>query len=101
MRFFSQLILLGVCLSATPAYSGNSINNACLSSDRDAANRALCACLQSVADKSLSPAEQRRGAQLFGKPHLSEELRASARDSDRVFWQKWQSFGDRAQKTCG
>jgi hypothetical protein len=95
-----QWALIMMIGAATPAFSGSAIGNACLSGGRNAASHELCGCLQKVADAVLSPGEQRRGAQVFQDPHLSQEIRMSKQRGDVDFWQKWQSFGATAQEYC-
>lgn len=96
-------LVVGLCLSSAvsgPASAGGTIEKACLGSDRSAANRTLCTCIQKVADAVLSSSEQRRGAAFFTDPHASQELRASGRRADEAFWEKWKVFGATAQKYC-
>lgn len=80
--------------------AAGTIERACLASDRPASGRALCACLQIVADAVLSSSEQRRGAAFFADPHKSQEAKASDRPSDEAFWMKWELFADTAVKHC-
>ena len=99
------LVLGALSLPAlsSAATAGNAIAGACMSSPRGAAAPTLCSCIQTVADSVLSPAEQQRGAQIFLEPHMSQEIRASARranTSDAVFWEKWRVFGETAAKHC-
>ncbi len=106
MKQFGYALLLGALslpALATTATAGSAIASACMSSTRGAAAPSLCACIQTVADAVLSPAEQQRGAQIFLDPHKSQEIRASARTanpSDAVFWEKWRVFGDSAAQHC-
>ena len=87
---------------ATAANAGSAIAGACMAT-RGATQPTLCGCIQTVANGVLSPAEQQRGAKIFLEPHMSQEIRASARranSSDAVFWEKWRVFGERAAKNC-
>jgi len=99
------LVLGALSLPAlsTAATAGSAIAGACMSSSRGGAQQSLCSCIQNVADSVLTPAEQARGAQIFLDPHISQEIRASARQanaSDAVFWEKWRVFGASAAKHC-
>jgi len=85
---------------ADTAQAGGAIEKACLSSNRDAANRTLCACIQKVANATLSAAEQSRGAKFFADPHQSQEVRASDTHADNLFWEHWQRFGETAAQYC-
>lgn len=80
--------------------ASGTIERACLASDRPASGRALCACLQIVADAVLSPVEQRRGAAFFADPHKSQEVKASKRAADDAFWARWELFADTSVKHC-
>ncbi|GKY88891.1 hypothetical protein [Sinisalibacter aestuarii] len=94
---------LGLSIAASgaaPAMASGVIQNACLKSDRPAANRELCACLQVVADAVLTPSYQKRGAEFFTDPHKSHETRASGRVADEKFWERWEVFAATAVKHC-
>lgn len=91
--------LVAVFTLSDPVYSGP-IENACLKADRKAANRSLCACIQSVANTTLSRSEQKRAAKFFKDPHMAQETRQSDRSSDERFWQAYKQFGVSAQRSC-
>jgi hypothetical protein len=98
-------LVLALCLSfgalaAAPAEAGSVIEKACLRSDRPAAGRALCGCLQKVADAVLSSSQQKRGATFFADPHKSQEVKASQHPSDDAFWDRWEVFAATAVKHC-
>lgn len=76
------------------------ISSACLSSDRKARSRALCGCIQAVADQTLTNAQQRRAVKFYADPHLAQEIRQSDRSSDEVFWDAYVEYGRRANATC-
>ena len=84
---------------AAPAQAG-AIERACLKSDRKAANRSLCNCIQDVADLTLNRRDQRLAAKFFGDPHRSQEIRQSDRDSHETFWKKYRQFGNNAKAYC-
>ncbi|MCC7321933.1 MAG: arginine transporter [Rubellimicrobium sp.] len=77
------------------------IGTACIGGGRDAANPALCSCVQRAADQALTAAEQRRAATFFANPHLAQEVRQSDRASDERFWQRYRAFSERAEAMCG
>ena len=87
-------VLTGTQLSA------GDIERACLGSDRAAANRALCGCIQDAADLTLSTKDQRRAASFFRDPHRAQEVRQSDRRSDEAFWGRYKQFGETAQSFC-
>lgn len=86
-------------LAATAAHAGP-IQNACLSSDRAGANRALCSCIQSAADRTLTRRDQRLAASFFEDPHRAQEIRQSDRRSHETFWQRYRAFGETAEAFC-
>jgi hypothetical protein len=85
---------------AGAAEARGTIESACLRSDRPAANRVLCACLQQVADAVLSPGEQRKGARFFADAELSQLAKVSQSATDKTFWEKWEVFSATAVKYC-
>ena len=89
-----------VSATSGSALASGTIERACLASDRPASGRALCACLQVVADAVLSPGDQRRGAAFFTDPHKSQDVKASKRAADDAFWEKWEFFADTSVKHC-
>lgn len=76
------------------------IYSACIGSGRTQASRAQCGCVQAVANQSLMPDEQRRGARFFGNPHEAQEVRTSDRSIDERFWLRWKAYGDTAAQVC-
>jgi hypothetical protein len=76
------------------------INSACLSAGRKQASRARCGCIQAVADRELSGADQRRGVRVFKDPHSLQEARQSDRASDNAFWSAWKAYGNTAETLC-
>lgn len=81
--------------------SAGTIERACLGSDRKAANRALCGCIQQVADATLSGSDQRLAAKFFKDPQMAQDIRQSDNQSHEIFWKKYKSFGETAQSYCG
>lgn len=78
----------------------DAIERACNRSDRDAANRAVCACIQQVADTSLSSADQRRAAGFFNNPDKAQDVRLSDTTRDDAFWERYMAFGQKAEAYC-
>lgn len=87
-------------LMAVPALAGP-IENACNRSDRAAATRALCSCIQEAADATLSGADQRRVAKMFNDPEAVHKVKLSDTDRDDDFWKRYRAFGDTAEAYCG
>lgn len=76
------------------------ISQACLGSDRKARSRALCGCIQAVANQTLSGAQQNRAVAFYGDPHLAQQIRQSDRASDERFWESYKAYGERAEQIC-
>lgn len=76
------------------------IERACNKSDREAANRSVCACIQQVADMSLSGADQRRAAKFFNDPDKAQDVRLSDTTRDDAFWARYMAFGEQAEAFC-
>jgi hypothetical protein len=90
-------LLFPVMLSAVHA---GPIERACLRSDRQAASRAICACIQQVADMTLRSTDQRRAASFFADPDRAHETWMSKRASDDAFWERYKNFGATAEAYC-
>lgn len=88
-----------LALSATAASAGP-IERACLKSDRKAATRSLCGCIQQVADMTLTGSDQRQAAKFFRDPHRAQEVRQSDRRAHEAFWQRYKRFGETAELYC-
>ena len=94
------MILAGALACIAVPAMADSIERACLKSDRKAANRSLCGCIQDIADLTLSQAEQRRAATFFTDPHKTQEVRQSDARRDEEFWLRYKSFGNQAKTYC-
>jgi hypothetical protein len=81
-------------------YGTGPISQACLASGRKAANRRLCGCIQSVADRQLTGADQRMAAGFFTDPHRAQEIRQSDRSGHESFWKRYRSFADSSEQIC-
>tara|TARA_R110002096_G_scaffold327245_2_gene521190 strand:+ start:2950 stop:3255 length:306 start_codon:yes stop_codon:yes gene_type:complete len=80
--------------------SAGTIEKACLNSDRQAASRPLCGCLQQVADLTLRSGDQRKAAKFFADPDQAQKVRMSKSDRDNAFWERYKNFGETAQVFC-
>lgn len=83
----------------TPAEAGM-IDRACMTSGRKAANSQLCKCIQFVADQALTRSDQRLAATFFRDPHKAQVIRQSDNRSHEEFWQRYKSFGAKAESVC-
>lgn len=90
---------LVVLMTASGASAGI-VEGACMKSDRSAANRALCSCIQKVADVTLSGSDQRMVAGFFTDPNKAEKVRMQSSASANAFWDRYTVFGQQAEMAC-
>jgi hypothetical protein len=96
-------LVLGIALALTPAAmpaTAGPIERACLRSDRDAANRAVCSCIQQVADMTLTGSDQRKASKFFSDPERAQDVFLSKREADDEFWDRYKNFGATAEAYC-
>jgi hypothetical protein len=94
------LLLTAAALAAmaTTAQAG-AIESACNSSERRV-SRALCGCIQQVADITLTRSDQRLAAKFFKDPQKAQDMRQSSDRSNESFWLKYKNFGATAEAYC-
>ena len=90
---------LGLVWMAGAAMAGP-IESACLQSNRSAANRSLCTCIQQVADITLGGGDQRLAATFFKDPERAQKVHMSQSSRDDAFWTRYVTFGQQAQMAC-
>ncbi|PPB82215.1 hypothetical protein LV82_00140 [Albidovulum inexpectatum] len=94
------LYLATAVLALSPAAAdAGAIESACQRAGKPV-SRALCSCIQSVADRTLSRSDQKLAAKLLRDPDKADEIRASRRNSHKAFWERYRAFGSRAEQTC-
>lgn len=93
-------VAVAAVLLTTPFAEAGPIDNACIRSERGAANPALCGCIQQVADMTLSRADQRRAAGFFRDAQQAQDVRMSKRDADNQFWARYKTFAATAEAYC-
>lgn len=96
----SMVPVATVSIPVSKAQAASTIERACVKSDRKAASRPLCGCIQDVADLMLSRKEQKIAATFFKEPHRAQEIRQSDRRSDEKFWLRYKEFGNTARSYC-
>ncbi|MCR9088433.1 MAG: hypothetical protein NXH97_17015 [Rhodobacteraceae bacterium] len=105
MTTIRVLLVSAVVLSASVAIfapaQAKQIERACVQSDRSAANRQTCRCIQRVADQVLTGSDQKRAAGFFRDPDKAQETRMSDRSRDEQFWTRYRAFGNSASAICG
>lgn len=98
MKTYAVISVLALIL-ASPAQA-KTIERACLKSDRTDVSRALCGCIQDVADLTLTSKDQKLAASFFKDPNKAQEIRQSDRASHESFWEKYKLFGATAETYC-
>ncbi|HKK98033.1 MAG TPA: hypothetical protein VJ928_07605 [Marivita sp.] len=81
-------------------FSSGPISRACLSSDRRARNARLCGCIQTVANRSLSGADQRKASRFFRDPQRAMDVKMSKTAADDAFWDRYRAFASRSEGLC-
>ena len=89
-----SLIFMAGMVSAGP------IENACMKSSRQAANRSLCSCIQQIADVTLQGSDQRLAASFFKDPERAQKVHMSQSARDDAFWRRYVNFGQQAAQSC-
>ena len=99
---FLALIIAALVFPFMPSKSEAGIlGRACMRSDRKAATRPMCNCIQQVANQSLSRADQRLAASFFADPHKAQEIRQSDMRGHEQFWSRYKEFGTIVAASCG
>ena len=93
---FAGVALLGMAGAA----AAGPIENACLQSNRNAASRSLCSCIQQVADITLGGGDQRLAATFFKDPERAQKVHMTHSSQDDAFWTRYVTFGQQAQMAC-
>lgn len=101
MRAVLSAAVLSLSVLAPGAALAGPIESACNRSDRAASTRALCRCIDQVADRMLTGSEQRRAARFFRDPDEAQRVRASTSASDNEFWDRYRAWGAAAEGQCG
>lgn len=76
------------------------IERACLSANRDGTNRAMCGCIQDVANLTLTNKDQKLASSFFKDPQKAQDIRQSNRSSHSKFWNRYKAFGATAEAFC-
>ena len=96
-----RLAVIGVfVIFVSGTAQANTIQNACMGSERAGGDRALCDCIQGAADRTLTQRDQRLAATFFGDPGRAQEIRQSSRRHHEAFWERYRKFGTAAETFC-
>lgn len=98
MLIAAALAVLVIPMASTAVQAGP-IESACTRSDRPA-SRALCRCIQAVADQTLTRSDQREAARFFRDPQRAQDARMSKSARDNAFWTRYRAFGTAAEARC-
>jgi hypothetical protein len=96
----SKILAVTFLLVSAAGAQAKQIERACLKSDRNGAGRALCGCIQDVADLTLSTRDQKLAARFFADPQKAQDIRQSDRRSYELFWERYKEFGEAAEEFC-
>lgn len=100
-RFLMAAALAALVAPVAPVVvQAGPIETACNRSDRPQANRALCRCIQQVANQTLTRREQSEAARFFRDPQRAQDVRMSKRAQDNALWARYRAFGTAAERTC-
>jgi hypothetical protein len=100
MKAVLSALALSLAVLAPAAAAAGPIETACNRSDRQAATRAMCRCIDDVAGRMLTRSEQRRAARFFRNPDEAQRVRASRDPGDSEFWRRYRAYGEAAEATC-
>ncbi|SUZ31276.1 hypothetical protein ROE7235_01012 [Roseibaca ekhonensis] len=100
MKKILSAAVTGLFLVGPQSAFAGPIENACLRSDRAQATRAMCRCIDSVAQTALTRSEQRRAASFFSDPDRAQQVRMSKSARDNEFWDRYRAFGSTAEQYC-
>ncbi|UUV06906.1 hypothetical protein [Ruegeria sp. YS9] len=99
-----QFLIIAFCAASltavAPVADAAQIRQACMASDRSAATRDRCSCIQRVADQALTRSDQKTVAKWFKDPHQAQVLKMSKTARDDALWDRYQNFGQMAQAIC-
>lgn len=87
--------------TAPVASAAGKIQRACMKSDRAAASRPLCRCIQKAANRALNRNDQRLAAKFFKDPQMAQDVRQSDDARKEAFWKRYKEFSSTAKATCG
>ena len=96
-----RIVIFAAAFAAlsVPATAGP-IERACLASDRSNGDARVCACIQAMADRWLSSADQRLAAGFFRDPDKAQAIRISDTPEHDAFWDRYMAFGSAAAAAC-
>jgi len=98
--FAALIAVITLPTTAPVAHAGGKIQRACMKSDRPAASRRLCRCIQDAADLMLSGQDQTLAAKFFKDPQMAQDVRQADDSRKEAFWKRYKEFGSTAKAYC-
>lgn len=95
-----SLITFGTVWLLSGPVQAQDVLKACVSSDRGNGQRALCSCIQTAADQTLTKRDKRLVIEFFANPQRAQEIRRSTRRANERFWERYERFGTTAEALC-
>jgi len=99
MRIVLLMSVIASLVACGPRVNG-AIAEACVDSDRRAANASLCNCIGRVASTELSRADQRQLISFFRDPERANDVKIDDRPPAEAFWTRYRDFTRAAERTC-
>jgi hypothetical protein len=101
-----RLILVLALLTLSSCGSGGNrptgeVGQACMAAGRSAANPRLCSCIDQVAGRTLSRAEQRETARYVRDPEALHAMKIDDSPRAEAMWARYDNFVKTARTTCG
>ncbi|ROU03525.1 arginine transporter [Histidinibacterium lentulum] len=101
-----RLLLVLAVLALASCGGGGSrptgeVGQACMSAGRSAATPRLCSCIDQVAGRTLSRAEQRETARYIRDPEKLQEMKLDDRPRAEEMWRTYDRFVNAARTACG
>jgi len=90
---------VAVFVSMSGAHAGGLIQKACLGTG-GLKLKSVCSCMQTAADMTLTPSDQRRAASFFLNPSAAQAVSLSSNRKDRDFWGRYTLFTKASHEAC-
>lgn len=97
----SLILLLAACGGGNSGRVNGEVAKACIEADRNAANPALCSCVQQAANQTLRPADRSRLVEFFKDPEEAHAIKINDSPFAEAFWDRYRNFIDTSRALCG
>lgn len=85
---------------ARVSFASGPISQACQKSDRSNANRQVCGCIQSIANRSLTNSDQKLAASFYNDPQKAQDVKMSKSTSHDAFWDRYKLYATQSERAC-